>query len=176
MGYGGVPSSLTLSVIGALTVAGAGLGLHLGRSAISEIDPAYFRDPEVSFHADLAANRGPDWAQVQAQEYAASASPVTQCIGCVGGPQPDYPVEYVPGRDPYVSFAADRWPATTRQVRTERVVEVVEEPAYERAEPDPAHARIIRYASYPVTQEEAREMAERDSAREAPAEDIAATQ
>ena len=171
-----MPSTLTLSVIGSLTIAGAGLGLHLGRSAIGEIDPSYFREPEVSFHADLAANRGPDWAQVQVKEYAASATPVTQCVGCVGGPTPDYPVEYVPGRDPYVNFAPESWPGTVRQTRTVRTVEVVEEPAYEEPEPDPARARIVRYASYPVTQEEAREMAEREAARSAPAQEIAATQ
>jgi hypothetical protein len=172
VGYADVPNTLTLSMLAGLSIAGAAIGVQLGRSAINEIDPAYFRDPEVAFHGDLAANRGPDWAQVQAQEYAAAATPVTQCIGCVGRPVPDFPVEYVPGRDPYVNFAPDRWSPPVRHARAE----VAEVAAYVEAEPDPVRERIVRYASYPVTQEEAREMAERDTAEQADGEDFAATQ
>jgi hypothetical protein len=170
-----VPSTLTLSVVGGLSIAGAALGVTLGRSAIGEINPAYFHEPETRFHAALAPNLSQDWDQVQAREYDASAT-AAQCIGCVNGPVPDYPVDYVPGRDPYVdSTAVTRWPArppaAVVTVREAPKVVQVEAPA-----PDPARERIVRYASYPVTQEEAQAMAERDSEAEAPAPEIAATQ
>jgi hypothetical protein len=44
---------LTVPTIGVLALAGAGLGLYLGNSAISEINPLYFTDPPSRFHADL---------------------------------------------------------------------------------------------------------------------------
>jgi hypothetical protein len=169
---------LTLSAVGALSIAGAALGVGLGHSAIGEINPAYFREPETRFHAALAPNISQDWDQVQAREYDAAATS-TQCIGCVNGPVPDYPIDYVPGRDPYVdTTAVTRWTAGPRQAvpatrETTQVVYVQAAPA-----PDPARERIVRYASYPVTQEEAQAMAERDAQAEAPAPapEIAATQ
>jgi hypothetical protein len=169
---------LTLSVVGGLSIAGAALGVTLGRSAIGEINPAYFHEPETRFHAALAPNLSQDWDQVQAHEYDASAT-AAQCIGCVDGPIPDYPVDYVPGRDPYVDTASvTRWPARSRQ--TVPAVRETTEVVYVQAAaaPDPARERIVRYASYPVTEDEARAMAERDSEAEAPvpAPEIAATQ
>jgi hypothetical protein len=180
-GYDGVPSTLTLSVLAGLTVAGAAAGVTLGHSAIAEINPAYFREPETRFHSALAPNISQDWDQVQAHEYDAAAG-ATQCVGCASGPVPDYPVTYVPGRDPYVDTAAvTRWPAAPRPaaaaVRQETQIVYVDSPAV----PDPAQERIVRYASYPVTEDEARAMAERDSQADvkasAPAaQEVAATQ
>lgn len=167
-----MPNALALSVVAALSVGGAALGLELGRSTIGEIDPAYFRDPEVSFHAGLAPNASRDWEQVQAQEYAQGEPAITQCIGCLAGPPPDYPVEYVPQHDPYVDTAVSRWPA-----RDARGAEAPAEIVYVEV-PAPERERIVRYASYPVTQEEAQAMAERDApaADDDPAGESAATQ
>jgi hypothetical protein len=168
-----MPYSTSLAIVAGLAVVGAAAGIGLGRATVGEIDPAYRTDPETRFHGDLAANRGPDWAQVQAREYAASAEPViTQCDGCTR----PYPVAFVAGHDPYVDLAVQSVPAAAPRVRMVRAeaeavpqVVVVQAPA-----PDPVRTRLARYASYAVSQEEA---AARQAAAQAdPGEDEAATQ
>ncbi|HEX8625528.1 MAG TPA: hypothetical protein VF782_10670 [Allosphingosinicella sp.] len=141
-----MPVSTTLPVMAGLSILGAALGITLGKSAIAEINPAYFNEAEDDFHADLVPNRGSDWAQVHLAEYRAAQQPVlvgelgTGCVGCS-----DYPVAYVPRHDPAVDLYASgellRAPEAT-------VVTVA------AAAPDPAHEQIQRYASYPVTAEE----------------------
>ncbi|HYG49165.1 MAG TPA: hypothetical protein VD846_14635 [Allosphingosinicella sp.] len=143
-----MPVSTTLPVVAGLSILGAALGVTLGKSAIAEINPAYFSEPEDDFHADLVPYRSPDWAQVHAAEYRAAQQPVivgelgSGCIGCR-----DYPVAYVPQHDPavdrYVEGGLLRAPEPT-------VVTVAAEPAA----PDPALERIQAYSSYPVSAEE----------------------
>jgi len=140
-----MPVSTTLPIMAGLAILGAALGVSLGKSAISEINPAYFSDPEDSFHADLAPYRSPDWAQVQAAEYRAAQQPVvvgelgSGCIGCR-----DYPVEYYPRHDPAVDGYQDGYSASAPQPAQ---IVIVETPAA----PDPALERVALYASYPVT-------------------------
>ncbi|HEX8571405.1 MAG TPA: hypothetical protein VF759_01490 [Allosphingosinicella sp.] len=142
-----MPATTTLPVLAGLSILGAALGINLGRSAISEINPAYFSDPEESFHSDLVPYRSPDWAQVQAAEYRAAQQPVlvgdlgSGCIGCR-----DYPVEYVPRHDPAVDGYQDGYAASAPAPAQ---VVIVETPA-----PDPARERIQAYASYPVSSDE----------------------
>ena len=168
-----MPNALTLPLIAGLAVIGAAAGIGLGRSAIAEVDPAKFSDPETVFHADLAANRGPDWSQVQAREYA-QAQVVTQdapkpaaCVGCTS-----WPVEYVPRHDPtvdraYISAPEPEYRQAKAQVQT---VVVDQAPARERE-------RIVRYASYPVSREEAQQAQQAQQAPDPAAdEDDAATQ
>ncbi|HLL31970.1 MAG TPA: hypothetical protein VK403_13335 [Allosphingosinicella sp.] len=140
--------STTLPIVAGLSIIGAALGVGLGKSAISEINPAYFSDAEDSFHGDLVPYRSPDWAQVQQSEYRAAQQPVvigelgSGCIGCR-----DYPVEYVPRHDPavdrYVEGGLLRAPEPT-QVIVQGV-----------AAPDPDRERIQLYSSYPVSSDEA---------------------
>jgi hypothetical protein len=176
-----MPNAVTMTVLAGLAVAGTALGVGLGRSAIEEINPAYLQDKEARFHGDLAANHPENLDQVQSREYA-QAPAIASCIGCLAGPPPPFPVEYVPGRDPYVDTSARAWPGRVRaaQVQAAQVVPATAQvvPVQEPQAPDPARERIVRYSSYPVTQEEARTMAERDSAKAgAPAaEGLAATQ
>ena len=142
-----MPVSTTLPVMAGLSILGAALGITLGKSAIAEINPAYFNEAEDDFHADLVPYRSPDWAQVHQAEYRAVQQPVrvgelgTGCIGCR-----DYPVAYVPSHDPAVDLYADgellRAPEPT-------VVTVAA-----AAPPDPDRERIQLYASYPVSSEE----------------------
>ncbi len=142
-----MPVSTTLPVLAGLSILGAALGITLGKSAIAEINPAYFNEAEDDFHADLVPNRGSDWAQVHQAEYRAAQQPVlvgelgSGCVGCA-----NYPVAYVPRHDPAVDLYADgellRAPEPT-------VVTVAAEPAA-----DPDRERIVRYASYPVSAEE----------------------
>ena len=141
-----MPASTTIPIIAGLSILGAAVGINLGNSAVSEINPAYFSDAEDSFHSDLVPYRSPDWAQVQAAEYHAAQQPVlvgelgTGCVGCR-----DYPIAYVPRHDPAVDLYAEgellRAPEPT-------VVTVA------AAAPDPAREQIQRYASYPVSAEE----------------------
>ena len=146
-----MPATTTLPIVAGLAILGAAIGVNLGHSAISEINPAYFSDPEDSFHADLVPYRSPDWAQVQAAEYRAAQQPVlvgdlgSGCIGCR-----DYPVEYVPQHDPavdgYRQGYEDGYAAMAPQPTQ---VVIVETPA-----PDPARERIQAYSSYPVSSDE----------------------
>jgi hypothetical protein len=142
-----MPASTTVPIIAGLSILGASLGVTLGRSAISEINPAYFGDPEDSFHSDLVPFRSPDWAQVQAAEYHAAQQPVvvgdlgSGCIGCR-----DYPVEYVPQHEAAVDGYAQSYEASAPQPAQ---IVIVETPAA-----DPARERIQAYSSYPVSSDE----------------------
>jgi hypothetical protein len=130
-----------------LSILGAALGVTLGRSAIAEINPAYFNEPEESFHADLSPYRSPDWAQVQAIEYQAQQPVVigdlgSGCIGCR-----DYPVEYYPQHDPAVDGYEDGYAASAQPPAQ---VIIVATPAA-----DPARMeQVQRYASYQVSSDE----------------------
>lgn len=141
--------STTLPIMAGLAILGAAAGVNLGRSAVSEINPAYFSDPEDSFHADLVPYRSPDWAQVQASEYRAAQQPVLVgdlgggCIGCRA-----YPVEYVPRHDPAVDGYQDGYAASAPAAAPAQIYIV------EAAAPDPARERIQAYASYAVSSDE----------------------
>lgn len=158
-----MPVSTTLPVMAGLSILGAALGITLGKSAIAEINPAYFNEAEDDFHADLVP--AASWAQVHQAEYLAAQQPVrvgelgTGCIGCR-----DYPVAYAPRHDPAVDLYAEgeilRAPEPT----------VVTAAA---AAPDPAHEQIQRYASYPVSSEE-RPVQVAEAPAPAPAEETAA--
>ena len=142
-----MPVSTTLPVMAGLSILGAALGITLGKSAVAEINPAYFNEAEDDFHADLVPNRGSDRAQAHQAEYRAAQQPVlvgelgSGCVGCR-----DYPVAYVPRHDPavdpYASGELLRAPEPT-------IVTVAAAQA-----PDPAREQIVRYASYPVSAEE----------------------
>jgi len=158
-------ATTTLPIMAGLAILGAAAGINLGRSAVSEINPAYFSDPEESFHADLTPYRSPDWAQVQSTEYRAAQQPVlvgdlgSGCIGCR-----DYPVEYVPRHDPAVDGYSDGYAASAPQPAQIVIVET--------AAPDPARERIQAYSSYRVSSDE--KPAEATEVAQAPAEQAAA--
>jgi hypothetical protein len=144
-----MPVSTTLPVMAGLSILGAALGITLGKSAIAEINPAYFNEAEDEFHADLAPYRSQDWSQPQQVGYLAAQQPVavgelgTGCIGCS-----DYPVAYVPRHDPAVDSYSDgellRAPEPT----------VVTYASAAAPAADPDRERIQRYSSYPVSSDE----------------------
>ncbi|MET1112850.1 MAG: hypothetical protein ABWX67_15125 [Allosphingosinicella sp.] len=142
-----MPVSTTLPVMAGLSILGAALGVTLGKSAVAEINPAYFNEAEDDFHADLVPYRSPDWAQVQQTEYRSAQQPVivgelgSGCIGCRA-----YPVEYVPRHDPAVDYYADG--------ELLRAPEPTVVTAAQPTAPDPARERIQAYASYPVSADE----------------------
>jgi hypothetical protein len=161
-----MPVSTTLPIMAGLSILGAALGITLGKSAIAEINPAYFSEPEDDFHADLVPYRSPDWAQANAVQYRAAQQPVivgqlgSGCVGCR-----TYPVEYYPRHDPevdrYVEGGLIRAPEPTQVVVVEQA-------------PDPARERIQLYSSYPVSSQEAPAAAAPVQVAEAPAEEAAA--
>ncbi|HEX8223422.1 MAG TPA: hypothetical protein VF605_06375 [Allosphingosinicella sp.] len=160
-----MPASTTLPIIAGLSILGASLGITLGKSAVSEINPAYFSDPEDSFHSDLVPYRSPDWAQVHAAEYRSAQQPVlvgdlgSGCVGCR-----DYPVEYVPRHEPAVDGYAVGYAASAPAAAPAQIY-IVETPA-----PDPARERIQAYASYAVSSDE-RPVQVAEAPAEAPAAD-----
>lgn len=143
-----MPVSTTLPVMAGLSILGAALGITLGKSAVAEINPAYFNEAEDDFHADLVPYRSSDWAQVHQAEYRAAQQPVivgelgSGCVGCRA-----YPVAYVPRHDPavdrYVEGGLLRAPEPTNATFVEAA------PA-----PDPDRERIQLYSSYLVSSDE----------------------
>ena len=83
---------LTLPTVGLLALAGIGAGIHLGHSAIAEINPMYFSQPATRFHADLSANRPLDPAAPALLTQAKDPALGTDCIGCRTFPEEYYPI------------------------------------------------------------------------------------
>lgn len=144
-----VASSLAIA-----TLLGAGLGVHLGRSAIGAVDPFYFSEPMgTPSYAELvpAASLSRPWStEIESADldYGWPAA----CIGCGS----DTTI-YAPA--PYDGYQ-DAWTPMPQAAPQYAVVDV--EPAID-AQIDAAAAgiehelqRVERYAYYPVTEEAAR--------------------
>lgn len=141
-----MPHPMTIVIAAGVAIAGAATGVHLGRSTVGEINPAYFQDPEVPFYSDLVpgTHQRADWAQVQAQEYQASAQtppPPASCLNCT------WPVAPAPATQVVVA-SYDQPPPAPRVVRrrAEAPVEI-----YVVDQPEGRDwTRVTRYASYQV--------------------------
>lgn len=137
---------LTLPVVAGLAMLGSGVGVWLGNSAISEINPVYYSEAEDRFHADLAPYRSPDWAQVQVTEYQDAGLIEgfgTGCIGCE-----TWPEEYIPRPEPAVDGVEEGWAAGTAYSPAEVQAALAETPV------DPEWEQVGRYASWPVRADE----------------------
>lgn len=118
---------LTLPTIGLLTLAGIGAGVHLGHSAIAEINPLYFSEPETRFHADLSANPPSDSAPPPLLAQARDPALGTGCIGCR-----TYPEEYFPVHEASLGRYSSGYAANA---------DIVQPAVYEE-QPDPEAERI----------------------------------
>lgn len=152
---------ITLSTMAGLAIAGAGLGLYLGNSAVSEIDPVHYSSPFSSsaFHADLAANRPDLDSAPRLTETAGFASGLgSGCVGCRTYPEEYHPI-YEPAVDAYdSSYAAGSSPTAFRT----DPAEIVLAEADERVAEAPSRIeieRIVRYAHYRVSEDEGEEEA-----------------
>lgn len=140
---------LTWPTIGVLALLGTVAGVHLGYSAIAEINPVYFasREPRSSFHADLVPHRPSDSAPVALAPDDAMLG--AACIGCR-----DYPEEYYPIHDASVDGGYDSEWASDDSAEaiqlTAYAVETLAEVARRKADIE----RVERYAHAPVTAEE----------------------
>ena len=83
---------LTLPTAAVLALAGIGAGIHLGHSAIAEIDPMYFSQEATRFHSDLSANRPVDSSPPGPLAQATDPALGPNCIGCRTFPEEYYPV------------------------------------------------------------------------------------
>jgi hypothetical protein len=144
--------AVDLSILGALALIGGGAGLHLGWSAIGEINPIHFEtSPSGStFHADLSPNRSFDSA-----EAAPRAEQVDQlalgsgCIGCGA-----YPVDARPVQDPAIEQAYAASPADDISLPVQPAAyeeEAPEETARRKADLE----RVELYSRAPISVEEA---------------------
>jgi hypothetical protein len=142
---------LTLPTLAGLVMIGGAAGAFLGKSAVAEINPAYFGQPEQTFHAQLAPYRSPDWAQVGTAEMAAEAeAPIVSCVGCRTWPQEYRPVPDRAFADRRADGREDGWSASASYPAPEP------EPAATAvtAAENPEWQRVQVYASAPVTADE----------------------
>lgn len=131
-----------------ITIAGAGLGVHLGRGAISEVNPVYFSTAASSrFFADLSATpyepTAPDWTHPSdfwANDLNVGGRPA--CLDC-----PSNFVEAGPGDTGYSDYSSEARAYVAREA-------VVETPVAEQ----PPQV-VTRYTNFPVSAEEAQEQA-----------------
>ena len=156
-----MPQPLTVATLAVLTVAGSLTGVYLGRSAIAEINPAYYDEPETRFHADLVPNPPSfEAAQVHPAGYVTPAE-YRQALGngCVGCRT--YPEEYYPVHDSSV----DKYqPGYAEMIETPapQPAAYVEDPP-EGKERAADFAMVERYAGYSAA-EDARPAAEAPAA------------
>lgn len=136
----------TLPTLTMLTLVGAGAGLLLGNSALSEIDPVYFSSSVggSSFHADLVPGR-PAWNDVAGapvQNAAFASGFGSGCINCR-----TYPEEYlpVPDRDFEAQIASYDSPAQTYDYADVSAI------ATESADFDNASRDLDRYTRFAVS-------------------------
>ena len=133
----------TLMSFAALALAGSMGGVYLGRSAVAEINPVHFQEPETRFHADLVPYRPTEAAGYRAGDL--SQANLDQalgrgCVNCLTYPEEVILVhrgqdsKYVPGR-------------------AELAPEPVATVAVEQA-PVPEFAAVERYTSYRIVEAE----------------------
>ena len=133
----------SVPMLAGLAVVGTVAGVSLGHSAISEINPVYYSEAATRFHGDQVPQR-PDWTL---PPPALSDASVVQglgtgCFGCSGAS-----AEYHAA--PAVTTYTDSWRADAARAAAPIEVE------FAAAPPDPERKRVVRYASYPITEAEA---------------------
>jgi hypothetical protein len=142
--------AVDLSILGTLALVGAGTGLHLGRSAIAEINPVHFSSAEgaSTFHGDLVPNRSWDSAPSIPSEQADALALGSGCIGCR-----TYPVDYRPVPDPAIEqiFARSEEPSGSVPVQ---LAVYQEEAAEEAARRKADLERVELYSRAPIEVQE----------------------
>lgn len=156
---------VSLPALGVLLAAGVAGGIHLGESAVAEIDPVHFRGPAIHPRdrgAAIDPNEiepdEPRFASLYGRDDAAEAVPAGYAVDDAADDAAP------PVRDPLERDLAEAAEAVA--VAVERSEDWAEqalaeaERALARAERAPDWQEVERYAYYPVSAEEA-EAAER---------------
>lgn len=140
--------AMTLPTVAVLAVLGVATGLHLGHSAIAEINPVHFSPHKPSsFYADMTPGGRIDSQPQPLAEMNAHALG-SGCIGCG-----EYPEEYIPEHDPAVDFAFTSEPEAPATIAFELAASEAEPPE-EAARRRSGLDQVERYAWAPVTAEE----------------------
>ncbi len=146
--------SRTLPALAVATLAGIGLGVHLGRSAIGAVDPFYFTEPAgTESYAELvpAASLSRPWSSDLEPAGAGYGWPAS-CIGCGSDRTVYEPAPYDGFQDTWTPFqeASPQYAVVEVEPAVGDEIEAVAvgiEREFERVE---------RYAYYPVSNEAAR--------------------
>ena len=141
---------IALPAIAGLSIMGAACGIWLGKSAVSEINPVYYQEPETRFHADLVPYRSPDWAKVQAVELQQAGMGEDYgrfCLGCI-----DYPEEVRFARTREPDGWNDGWSASASYEEPEVHTASTGTVPVERS--DPEWQRVQLYANARVSADE----------------------
>jgi hypothetical protein len=149
---------VALPAMAALSIAGAAVGVQLGRSAIAEINPVYFSTPQARFFADLTpkAYRLGSSSWSDSTDYRVNELNVSgrgACLDCSGNfVEPET-----------VEAALPDWDEPT--LPWDRAEEARNPAADPTEDPDRAlrASQIERYASFPAAAEEALERTRREA-------------
>jgi hypothetical protein len=137
-------SSKAVSILSVLALLATAAGVSLGHSAVADINPVYFSSAPDRFHGDRTPHR-PDWTAPQPALSAASSEGLgTGCFGCSARGSEHYAA-------PAVVTYTDGWRADAERASAPVEAAVIEQVAA----PDPERERVVRYASYPITEAEA---------------------
>ncbi len=114
---------LTISTVGVLALLGVGAGVHLGYSAIAEINPIYYSEAQTRFHADLSPYSRWDAAPEMMMVNAGDPAPRSDCVGCR-----TYPEEYYPIHDASIDRYSSSYARDADAALATAAVELPEEP------------------------------------------------
>lgn len=140
---------LSLPMTAVLAVAGVGLGVHLGRDSIGQINPSFYdRGPSSTFYASLVPNPPSlEASGIRAPQHpdAIVLDESGSCASCG-----------LSGQAVYMADAKGYGPAYAEWSEPAPPVLHAAQPHAEPApaEPDAAIEQIERYAHYPVRAEE----------------------
>jgi hypothetical protein len=143
---------VTLPAMAALSIAGAALGVQLGRSAIAEVNPLYFNAPhQARFFADLA----PKGYRMDSGTSSESSDSWSNELN-------------VSGRDPCLDCSRNFIEPETVEAALPDWDQSTLGDRRETEDPDSGRraSQIERYASFPVTAEEAAEQPRREAVAE----------
>ncbi len=139
---------LSLPTAGLLALLGAGAGIHLGRSAIAEINPIDFgREADSSFYAELTPHHNLDSAP-RALSESDDIALGSGCVGCR-----TYPEEYHPVHDPAVDLSGRLDSSSSTQAPVQ-LSAYQQEAAEDLARRKADLQRVELYARAPVSMEE----------------------
>jgi hypothetical protein len=140
-----MPRTLVLPTLAALTIAGAAIGVQVGRSTVDDINPFWFTPHEQDgFFGDLTAVK----TSYDAPPPTVSTAevPITSCVGCLAWSPTD--------RAQYATAWVEAPPPQPR-TRTRAEPDVVYEYVIAEEAPDPDREAVVRYAGYPVSADDA---------------------
>ena len=140
---------LSLPMTAVLAVAGVGLGVHLGRDSIAQINPSFFdRSAPSTFYASLVPNAPSlEASGIRAPQHpdAIVLDETGSCASCGLGGQAVYMADGAGYQQAYAEWSE---PETAPVVQASYAYE---EP---QPEPNPAFEQVERYAHPPAEAEE----------------------